>query len=515
MAGEQGTPQAVAESAETRLALARARIVTGDLSGAGTVLADRGRDRPGRLADRLVQGLRDLAASSPGSARDAFDAVYDVLPGELAPKLALAFAAEAAGDPLLAGRYFQLVWTVDRSYVSAAFGLARTRLHAGDRAGAIAALAAVPDTSSHYLAAQIAAVRIQVSAAARPGRCRPPTICTEAGPAARPAEARSDIRSSSLRPRCCGPRWTSVLAKGAAATAASCSAASSTERALRFGLERSYRAQAQLASDRGRRTELVDHGQRRPSEDVVMTGPAPPRAPRWQAGRGRRRRLPGDLPVLRPAGRAEDNFCEACRAELAPRGGQRRGSPGPSARCPACQSAHITADGYCESCGYKVPSGRDHVELDLGLRGRGDRSRPAAPPQRGRDGAGDRAELASGPVALAVVCDGVSTSSPGRGVAGRVQAAVQVLLAAVRSGADLAEASPRRGRGRAEGAGRAWPTRRQAARNAPSATFVSAVVTAEAVTVCWLGDSRAYWIDAAPARRVEAAHDRRLRRRRN
>ena len=32
----------------------------------------------------------------------------------------------------------------------------------------------------------------------------------------------------------------------------------STERSLRFGLERSYRTQAQLASDRRRRTELVD-----------------------------------------------------------------------------------------------------------------------------------------------------------------------------------------------------------------------------------------------------------------
>jgi serine/threonine-protein kinase PknG len=30
------------------------------------------------------------------------------------------------------------------------------------------------------------------------------------------------------------------------------------ERSLRFGLERSYRAQAQLASDRGRRIDLVD-----------------------------------------------------------------------------------------------------------------------------------------------------------------------------------------------------------------------------------------------------------------
>jgi serine/threonine protein phosphatase PrpC len=32
--------------------------------------------------------------------------------------------------------------------------------------------------------------------------------------------------------------------------------------------------------------------------------------------------------------------------------------------------------------------------------------------------------------------------------------------------------------------------------DAPSATFVSAVVSADSVTVCWLGDSRAYWLDA-------------------
>ena len=97
------------------------------------------------------------------SARDAFDTVYDALPGELAPKLALAFTAEAAGDQLLATKYFRLVWTVDRSYVSAAFGLARTLLHAGDRVGAIEALTGVPDTSSYYLAAQLAAIRIRVA----------------------------------------------------------------------------------------------------------------------------------------------------------------------------------------------------------------------------------------------------------------------------------------------------------------------------------------------------------------
>src|SRR5208282_6856572 len=105
---------------------------------------------------------RWLAAGDAGTAggaavaRNAFNVVYDELPGELAPKLALGFAAEAAGDAASAGRYFRLVWTVDRSCISAAFGLARVCLAAGDRPGAIAALAAVPETSSHHAAAQIA-----------------------------------------------------------------------------------------------------------------------------------------------------------------------------------------------------------------------------------------------------------------------------------------------------------------------------------------------------------------------
>ena len=33
---------------------------------------------------------------------------------------------------------------------------------------------------------------------------------------------------------------------------------------------------------------------------------------------------------------------------------------------------------------------------------------------------------------------------------------------------------------------------------APSATYISAVIDRDAVTVCWLGDSRAYWLSAGP-----------------
>jgi serine/threonine-protein kinase PknG len=48
---------------------------------------------------------------------------------------------------------------MDHGYVSAAFGLARCRLAAGDRAGAVAVLDEVPDSSSQHQAAQVAAVR--------------------------------------------------------------------------------------------------------------------------------------------------------------------------------------------------------------------------------------------------------------------------------------------------------------------------------------------------------------------
>ena len=58
------------------------------------------------------------------------------------------------------------MWTIDRSYVSAGFGTARAYLASGDRVTAIAAVAAVPETSSHHAAAQIAAVRLLVAGGA-------------------------------------------------------------------------------------------------------------------------------------------------------------------------------------------------------------------------------------------------------------------------------------------------------------------------------------------------------------
>jgi len=224
--GESGTPPAVAESAETRLA----------------------------LATTWYQGLHELAGGQPVAARAAFDAVYDTLPGELAPKLALGFAAEAAGDAAAAARYFERVWTVDRSYVSAAFGLARARLAVDDRAGAVAALAAVPQTSSHHVAAQITAVRIHLTrvdqsgvsaddlreAAGRLGRL---TL-----DAARQQHLTAEILRAAL----------DAVTAGQAVGDGRLLGREPAEYPLRSGLEQSYRALARLAPDQARRIELVD-----------------------------------------------------------------------------------------------------------------------------------------------------------------------------------------------------------------------------------------------------------------
>ena len=85
--GEAGTPPAVAESAETRLALARAFIVTGALGDAEKTLAELAAQDSTDWRITWYQGLRELVSGQPGEAQAAFDAVYDALPGELAPQV--------------------------------------------------------------------------------------------------------------------------------------------------------------------------------------------------------------------------------------------------------------------------------------------------------------------------------------------------------------------------------------------------------------------------------------------
>ena len=272
LSGDAAVPQEVAQSAETRLALVRALLDTGDPAGAGGVLADLAAADPLDWRIPWYDGLRLLLSGNPAGALGAFGAVYDELPGELAPKLALAFAAEAAGDTATAVRYFRLVWTVDHGYISAAFGLARASLASGDRPGAIAALAAVPETSSHHAAAQIAAVRILVSPAAGTSGAGTAISADDLraadgrlGKLSLDEGRRQELTVEILRAALAWASSTGTPAGAAGAPGPRRAKADGlilgcepTERALRFGLERGYRALARLTQDRKRRIELVD-----------------------------------------------------------------------------------------------------------------------------------------------------------------------------------------------------------------------------------------------------------------
>jgi serine/threonine-protein kinase PknG len=252
ISGDVSVPAEVAASAETRLALARAQLDAGDYDGMAGSLADLAAGDPTDWRIAWTDGLRRLAIDDPGAAAGAFSAVYDELPGELAPKLALAFAAEAGGDSASASRYFRLVWTVDRSCISAAFGLARACLAAGDRPGAIAALAAVPETSSYHAAAQIAAVRILVS----PG-VTSDDLHQADGRLSRLSldEARRQQLTVEILRAALGWAGSERAPATANGMILGCEP---NERALRFGLERGYRALARLTSDRARRITLID-----------------------------------------------------------------------------------------------------------------------------------------------------------------------------------------------------------------------------------------------------------------
>ena len=191
----------------------------------------------------------------------------------------------------------------------------------------------------------------------------------------------------------------------------------------------------------------------------------------------------------------DDGFCEVCGAELAP-AAVSSGAGGGAVECPDCAAAGraaagVTPEGYCEYCGRKLPSGRDHEELDVGLlAGVTDRGLRHS---RNEDAMALAATRVAGePVALAVVCDGVSSAPrPDEASLAAVRAAARSLLPAVRAGDDPAAASAAAVRAAGKAVGDlAGPG------SAPAATYASAVVDRAGVTVCWLGDSRVYWLAA-------------------
>jgi serine/threonine protein phosphatase PrpC len=138
---------------------------------------------------------------------------------------------------------------------------------------------------------------------------------------------------------------------------------------------------------------------------------------------------------------------------------------------------------------------RDHVEWDLGqVAGVSDRGLRHPRNEDAMDFA--VADTEAGPIAVAIVSDGVSSAPrPNDASWLAVQTGITVLAEGVNHGGDPAEVST-------EAVTAAGHALIGLAGNdgAPAATYVSAVVSPELVTVCWLGDSRAYWLAAnAPA----------------
>ncbi|HEX5116250.1 MAG TPA: tetratricopeptide repeat protein [Pseudonocardiaceae bacterium] len=251
------------DTVEIRLRVARARVELGDVRGATKDLDELAGRVPGDWRVTWYRGLVALVAGRAQEARDHFELVYGWLPGEAAAKLALAFAEEMAGRPAVAAHYYGLVWGTDRSYVSAAFGLARVRLSgqdgaAPDKAAAVAVLETVPKHSSHYVAAQLAAVRAGMSVTS--------TALTEqdlvnAGQrlegveldAARRNRLAIEVLEAARKWVVSDPRRPAMAVAGKRLLGCAL-----TERELRLGLERHYRSLARLSDTAEQRVALVD-----------------------------------------------------------------------------------------------------------------------------------------------------------------------------------------------------------------------------------------------------------------
>jgi serine/threonine protein phosphatase PrpC len=152
---------------------------------------------------------------------------------------------------------------------------------------------------------------------------------------------------------------------------------------------------------------------------------------------------------------------------------------------------------------------RDRVEIDLGVaagisdRGfRRHRNEDALALRDVDPGCDAGGGLAQRSAAVAIVCDGVSSSArPDEASETAAEVAAGTLAAALRAdGSPVAatqEAIHAADRAVIELAACAVIDPDAASPLAPACTVVSAVVTGDAITVGWVGDSRAYWIPQA------------------
>ncbi|MBL1080626.1 tetratricopeptide repeat protein [Streptomyces actinomycinicus] len=260
---------APAQTVETRLRQIRARLESGDHQAALMSLAKLDEERPDDWRVVWYRGVAALVTGDFEGAALAFDAIYDAFPGEAAPKLALGLCAEVLGQLDNAAEYYRLVWATDPSYVSAAFGLARVQLAAGDRHSAVRTLESVAESSIHYTAARVAAVRARLRQRTASAGDVPflDDLTAAAGQVeALQAYGLDPARREQLSAEVLGCALDWILSggqgTGPAAGGRVLLGSGLDERGLRFGLERAYRTLARLAPGGEERIELVERANR-------------------------------------------------------------------------------------------------------------------------------------------------------------------------------------------------------------------------------------------------------------
>ena len=175
-----------------------------------------------------------------------------------------------------------------------------------------------------------------------------------------------------------------------------------------------------------------------------------------------------------------------------------------ASHCPNCQAPFHAGDVFCEQCGTRLAedeppaSEQDRIELDLAV--------AAAVSDRGRVHRRNEdsffLEVSDGGVA-AVICDGISSASAGNAAArDAAKTAGEVLAAAVADPERDGTAAMTDAIQAAGGAVELVPWTTRTGRVDPSCTLVSALRRGDEVVIGWVGDSRAYWLDAEDTRQL-------------
>lgn len=211
--------------------------------------------------------------------------------------------------------------------------------------------------------------------------------------------------------------------------------------------------------------------------------------------------------------RPDERYCENCGADVHPAVGAPAASAAPSeatrkldrpqAARPTCLECggQVDSDGYCQTCGTKAPSPRDHFEASPAdwVGGVCDRGLVHS---RNEDAMALWAGTGPERTAVLVVCDGVTTSQDSDVASlAAAERARDVLAASQPSGlgtpdsqdAALAEALVRSA---AEANEAVLATTAADSTNAASCTFAAAVVVDDRIYWASLGDSRVYFLGA-------------------